>query len=178
MGAGVGHLGGVHHGHVRIALGHEDLGAGVGENPLELPGGRRGVDGDGDGARGPDGQVYEDPFETRAGHEGHAVARLDARRDETGGDPIHAVHDLTVGDRLPARPREVLERDGARSVGGAPSCDGRDQIVARKGAIGGDGNLAHTAVRPFGNDDEECAPLSAQPWPPRQILTHFWGESA
>jgi len=79
-------------GGVRRRLDDEERHVGVREDPRHLLGGGRLVEGDRNGADGPDGPVEQRPLVPGAGHDADAVARLDA----TGHEALRHGDDLGV----------------------------------------------------------------------------------
>jgi hypothetical protein len=93
--------------HVRVTVGLDDDGGGggVAQDPPDLIERGCGVDRHDDAAGRQDRVIEERPLEPRARHQRHPVARLDARRDEPGGQAACLGGELVPGDRLPAAGR-------------------------------------------------------------------------
>ena len=135
-----------------MAAGLDDHGdgAGVAEDPLHLLGRGGLVDRHGDGAGGPDRVVAERPLVAGLAHQADPVARLDAARDEPGGERADLGRELLGGDGGPP----------AVDLAGEDHVVGLDVGVLENGVgdvgvrvdldLGGDGVLAH-GVAPLRN---------------------------
>ena len=89
-------------------------GARVPEVPLHLLGGGRLVDGDRDGAGGPDRVVAQRPLVPRLAHQPDPVAGADAAGHQTGGQRGHLGRELLRRHRRPAAVDLAGEHDGVR----------------------------------------------------------------
>ncbi len=124
---------------------------GLGEDPADLLGRGRGVDGDGDRADRPERVVEQGPLVAGAGHQRDPVAVAHAAGEQALGEGEHLVAEVGGGDVLPRVPgggapgavgaagqldqgggalRGVVERVGQSSGG-------------RRSGRGGGGELAH-----------------------------------
>ena len=86
------------HGH---GLGDDELDVRVDEDVGDLVDGAGLVDGHGHEAGRPTGEVEERPLVAGAAHDRDPVARLEAARDEAGGDGVDLVVELARRDRAP-----------------------------------------------------------------------------
>ena len=72
------------------------------QDPFDLAGGGRLVDGNGDAAGEPDGEVHHGPLVAGAGHDGHGFARGEAAGDQPLGQGPDLVQELLGGNVGPA----------------------------------------------------------------------------
>ena len=102
------------HGH---GFGDDEGGVRVDEDVGDLVDGAGLVDGHGDEAGRPAGEVEERPLVAGAAHDGDPVAGLQAARDEACGDGVHLVVELARRDGAPRVADADLAQD--QRAGGA-----------------------------------------------------------
>jgi hypothetical protein len=88
--------------HLGTVLGEDAPHAGVMEDPLHLAGRGRFVDGNGDAAGKPDGEIHQRPFVGGGGHNRHGVAGFEAARDQALGKGTDILQELLRGHVKPA----------------------------------------------------------------------------
>src|SRR5205823_4840745 len=69
-------------------------GAGVVEDVFDLPAEERGVDGNGDGSAGEDGEIGNRPLRAILGKDGYAVAGFESEKAQAGGEVADGVAEL------------------------------------------------------------------------------------
>ncbi|UUZ60771.1 hypothetical protein LP418_08405 [Nocardioides sp. B-3] len=84
-------------------VGHDQPGAGVGDHPGQLVGGRPRIDGYGDDLRPQDTEVARDELEPVADHEHHPGAGRDPEGAQAGGERRHLLLELQPGAAATAR---------------------------------------------------------------------------
>jgi hypothetical protein len=139
LGAAVAELG-----DLLVVLGEDHAGAGVAQDVGDVGRWRGGVHGGGGGTGAEDAEVGQDPVEPGARRDPDPVLRLDAERQQPGGDGPHPLAHLAPVERLPAVADRVAERLPVRR-GGDPV---EHHPGHRRGSLAGDGDLIDHVTTP------------------------------